>query len=88
MDFKISSVTNTYNVKPANQKKGSTKKQELASSGALEVSDTFKEYQKIQKMVSGAEDVRVDKVNEIKSRIQNGTYKVDLDALANKMLGI
>ena len=66
-----------------------TKRSPYASSAsprdAVEISDFGNAYQVAKKAAQGQEPVREDKVAEIKSQIENGTYNVPLSAVAEKM---
>lgn len=52
----------------------------------VEISDFGKLYQTTKAAVSEAPDVRQDKVAELKSRIDNGTYEVSTESFADKLL--
>ena len=69
----------TYNTQKANK---------TASMGSdqLSISRAAYSYQAAKKAVSEASDVREDKVAELKAKIQNGTYSVNPDDFANKLL--
>ena len=69
----------TYNTQKANK---------TASMGSdqLSISQAAYSYQAAKKAVSEASDVREDKVAELKAKIQNGTYSVNPDDFANKLL--
>ena len=43
--------------------------------------------QRLMKQVQETPDVRLDKVQEIKSMLNNGTYKVSRQDIAKKILG-
>ena len=45
-----------------------------------------KELQKANEQLKEIPDVREDKVNQLKSQIENGTYKVDSEKTADKMV--
>lgn len=53
----------------------------------LEFSQTAKSYQTAKAAVSGAPDIREDKVARIKAQMAAGTYQVDLEAVADKIVG-
>ncbi|MBQ3544356.1 MAG: flagellar biosynthesis anti-sigma factor FlgM [Lachnospiraceae bacterium] len=64
-----------------------TQKTEKASMrDKVEISDFGKVYQTTKKAVNEASDVREDKVADIKSRIDNGSYEVSNEDFANKLL--
>lgn len=60
----------------------STKKN---ASDSIEISTLGKDLQVAKKAVSEAEDVRWDKVNDIKQRMKSGTYNVSCEEVAEKM---
>lgn len=57
-----------------------------ASSSKAEISDKAKEFAKAHAAASAAPDVREDKIAEIKRRLESGNYKIDSDAIADKMI--
>ena len=69
----------TYNTQKSNR---------TASMGndQLSISQAGYSYQTAKTAVAGASEVREDKVAELKARIQNGTYSVDPEDFANKLL--
>ena len=69
----------TYNTQKAN-------KSASMGSDQLSISQTGYSYQTAKAAVSEASDVRVDKVAQLKAQIQNGTYSVDPDDFATKLL--
>ena len=44
-------------------------------------------YEFAKQAVDSAPDIREDKVEDIKNRLDNGTYDVSVEALANKIIG-
>lgn len=68
----------------------STKK--IKSSGkagrpdSVEISKIGRDYQAAKAAAEKAPDIRVDRVADIKKRMEAGTYKIDMDALAGKLL--
>lgn len=63
-------------------------KKNVASMGSdqLSISQAGYSHQVAKAAVSEASDVREDKVAKLKAQIQNGTYSVNPDDLANKLL--
>ena len=45
------------------------------------------EFAKAVKLVSQVDDVRIDKINELKDRIKAGTYNIDGKLVADKIIG-
>ena len=56
-------------------------------SDQLSISQTAYSYQSAKAAVSEAPDVRADKIARLKAQIQAGTYSVDPEDFANKLLG-
>lgn len=52
----------------------------------IKISDKGAEYQFALKKAMEASDFRVDKVNELKAKVQSGTYNVSAREIANKMV--
>ncbi|CAH2211877.1 flagellar biosynthesis anti-sigma factor FlgM [Tepidibacter aestuarii] len=52
----------------------------------IEISQQGKDYQFAIDALKDVEDIREDKVNDIKIRIENGTYTVDKHKLAKSMI--
>ena len=50
------------------------------------LSDTAKKIQETQTQLKAIPDVREDKVAQLKEQIENGTYKIDEEKIADKML--
>jgi negative regulator of flagellin synthesis FlgM len=50
------------------------------------ISDAAKRIQEAQKQIQAIPDVRAEKVAEIKSQIENGTYQINADQIAGKMI--
>ena len=57
-----------------------------AQSDKVEISNFGREMQIAKQAVKGASDVREDVVAKYKAMIQNGTYDVDADSFADKLL--
>lgn len=53
----------------------------------VDLSTLAKDIQQAKKALSEVPDVREDKVQEIKNRIEKGTYNVSGEAIAGKMVG-
>jgi len=46
------------------------------------------EVGKTMELITNAPDKRIDKINDIKSQIQDGTYKIDYDLTAEKVINV
>lgn len=64
---------------------------QLAASSALtekvQLSSRAKDIQQIKQIVDQASDLREDKIRELKSRIDNGSYLVNAEKVAEKIVG-
>ena len=74
-------VQNTYNNTQRSGKSASM------GSDQLSISSAGYSHQMAKSAVSEASDVREDKIAKLKAQIQAGTYSVDPEAFANKLLG-
>lgn len=86
---KIGNINNIIEPKKTKSVSGS---KELKQSDSVQISSEAKsaaETAKIMQTVQSAPDIRVDRVNEIKEKIANGTYNFDdnkvLDMVADKI---
>ena len=70
----------------ANNIKETAKSKRAGFSDTLEISQAGKDYQIAKQAIAHTADVREDKVNEIKQRMEAGTYEVSIDAVADKLV--
>ena len=56
------------------------------SAASVEVSSTAQEVQQVKKLISQLPDVREDRVQALKSQIQNGTYQVSGSDIADLII--
>ncbi|MBQ0042012.1 MAG: flagellar biosynthesis anti-sigma factor FlgM [Lachnospiraceae bacterium] len=72
-----------------NAKKPAAVKKDVKTSFAdqVQISSLGKDIQTAKSAVASAADVREDKIADIKNRINNGTYDVDMDDFASKLIG-
>lgn len=73
------------------QRNDPSRKRELDSQtgthAKVEIPNAVRDFAKIKKAVDQAPEMdNTDKIARLKSQIQGGTYKVDYDALADKIL--
>lgn len=68
------------NIEQAKRAEGSS------PSARAEISDKGKEFAKVHAAASSAPDVREERIAELKRRIAGGDYKVDSEAVADKMI--
>ena len=50
------------------------------------ISDAAKRIQEAQKQIQAIPDVRADRVAELRNQIENGTYEINADKIAGKMI--
>ncbi|SFQ42301.1 anti-sigma-28 factor, FlgM family [Lachnospiraceae bacterium XBB1006] len=67
--------------KAAYQKTGS-----YGNADQLQISQTGKDYQIAKQAVAGASEVREDLVAQMKEKVANGSYHVDVEDFASKLL--
>ncbi len=77
---KISQVYQTNVAKNTNKTVGSS------ASDQVEISRIGKDYQVAKKAVAVTPDVRMDKVNEIKARMESASYNISAEEIANKIV--
>lgn len=76
-------ISRTYGVKEKYKTKAAAK-----TNGAdkVEISDFGRELHVAKQAVAAAPDVRADRVAELKSRIEDGTYSVSGESFADKLI--
>lgn len=76
--------------KQAGEKSGKDRAGEVrdarGNSANVEISDTARLMRKATDVVNGAPDVRAEKVAALKKAIQEGTYRVDAEKVAEKVI--
>lgn len=81
----FSQMQQMYNIsKPTGQTRGAAGN--VSFKDKLNISETGKDLQVAKEAVQAAPDVRMDKVNYYKDLIANGSYSVDSEDFADKML--
>jgi negative regulator of flagellin synthesis FlgM len=76
-------VSQLYN---SNKIKSTVKAREGSYSDKLEISKLGKDYQAARQVIGQAPDVREDLIREIKQKLDNGTYQVSNEAVADKLI--
>ena len=79
----MSEISQLYQV---NSKRKKTEKSASYTKDSVELSEFGRDLQVAKQAVSQAEDVREDRVQELKTQMANGTYNVPMSALADKLL--
>lgn len=77
---KISQIYQSNSVKKVNAVNG------VKAKDKVEISRIGRDYQVAKTAVNQTEDVRQDKINEIKNRLASGTYDVTAKELVDKLV--
>ncbi len=77
---KVSQLYSTNNVKKT------AKPSKTGFSDKLEISQTGLDYRVAKQAVTQASDAREDRVNEIKKRIESGTYNISMEEVAERIV--
>ncbi|WFD10044.1 flagellar biosynthesis anti-sigma factor FlgM [Tepidibacter hydrothermalis] len=85
--MKINGVSNIHKVMNAYKANKSQNINKVSlKEDKIEISQKGKDYQIAMDALKNVEDVREDKVNDIKIRIENGTYTIDKHNIAKSMI--
>ena len=84
--MRIDAVNRVSQLYQANSTKKVAKQTRTEKYDSVQISQLGKDYQVAKAAVAGTPDVRTDLVNDIKTRMQNGTYDVSMEMLADKLL--
>ncbi len=57
-----------------------------ASSDRVQLSKDYQDMAQAQKAISGSGEIRTEKVQQIVNQLNSGTYKINPDEIAGKML--
>lgn len=77
---KVTEIYRTSNMK------NTTKTKSSSFSDKLEISQAGKDYQVAKQVVTRTPDVRETTVNDIKERMEAGTYNVTVEDVADKLV--
>ena len=58
----------------------------VTKTDTLNISDAAKEIQEVRKELDSLPEVRAEKVAELKNQIENGTYEIKSEEIAEKMI--
>lgn len=83
---KVPPIQNTAYVKQAKKTTEAEPANPVAKGDQVELSAKAKELQAAREAIGKMEDVDNEKVARIKAQIKAGTYKVDADKIAGKMI--
>jgi len=79
----MSEISQLYQVSGTRKK---TEKTSVYTKDSVEISGFGRDLQIAKQAVAQAEDVRQDRINELKASMANGTYNVPMGAVADKLL--
>ena len=79
----MSEVTQLYQVNSTRKK---TEKSSGYSKDSVEISSFGRDIQIAKQAVAQTEDIRTEKIQQLKNSIANGTYNVPMSVLADKLL--
>jgi flagellar biosynthesis anti-sigma factor FlgM len=57
-----------------------------STSDRVQLSQNYTNLANVQKSISGTDNIRTDKVQQIQNQLASGTYQIDAGAIAGKML--
>ena len=84
--MRIDAINRVSQLYQANSTKKVAKANNTQKYDSVQISQMGKDYQVAKAAVAATPDVRTDLVNDIKSRLENGTYDVSMEMLADKLL--
>lgn len=84
--MRIDAINRVSQLYQANSTKKVAKSNNAEKFDSVQISQMGKDYQVAKAAVAATPDVRTDLVNDIKSKLQNGTYDVSMEMLADKLL--
>lgn len=84
--MRIDAVNRVSQLYQANSTKKVAKQNRTEKYDSVQISQMGKDYQVAKAAVAATPDVRTDLVNDIKTRMQNGTYDVSMEMLADKLM--
>lgn len=83
--MKISSISQLYQIYEAKSVAPGKKSVSESKKDNVNVSEQAKEFQTALKAAMSSPSVREDKVNDIKNRIDNGSYNISAEDIADKI---
>ena len=82
IDAYVNQVHDKNKVDPSNNKTDKA----AAKTDTVVISDAAKRIQEIRNQLDEIPDVREDKVAQLRNQIENGTYKINADKIAEKII--
>ena len=84
--MRIDAMSEISQLYQANSVRKKTDKPASYSKDSVEISSFGRDLQIAKQAIAQAEDIRTEKVQELKTSMANGTYNVPMSALADKLL--
>jgi len=84
--MRIDAVNRVSQLYQANSTKKVAKQTRTERYDSVQISQMGKDYQVAKMAVAAAPDVRTDLVNDLKEKLNNGTYDLSMGKLADKLL--
>lgn len=84
--MRINTVNNVSQIYQANSAARYNQMNKTTSKDSLEISSVAKDLQAALNAVKQSEDVRLDRVNELKKQMDSGTYQVSNKEVADKLV--
>lgn len=84
--MRIDSVNRIYNAYTAQMAAGAKGAEKVKGKDEVDLSTQAKDFTSVKRILSDIPEVREDKVQDIKKRIENGTYNVSSKDVASKIL--
>lgn len=84
--MRIDAINRIYDSYKAQSTTASNKIDKTSSKDEVTLSSEAKDFTTITKLLSEVPDVRTDKVEEIKNRMNSGNYNVKAEEVAGKIL--
>ncbi len=82
----IDAYVNQVNNKTSSRSVSEQSGKPAIKADTVDISDTAKKIQEAKSHLENIPDIREEKVAELKSQIENGTYEINADKIASKML--
>ncbi|NLM87729.1 MAG: flagellar biosynthesis anti-sigma factor FlgM [Syntrophomonadaceae bacterium] len=82
----VQNLLQVYNKNKSVNRVGSASTAKSIKRDALAISDESRIKQKVMQAIRQTDDVRLEKVEELKERISAGTYTISEDEVAEKMI--
>ncbi len=84
--MRIDAYNKISQIYQTNAVKKTTKTAGAVAADQVEISRAAKDYQVARQSVANLQDVRTDKINDIKGRMESGTYNISMEEVADKLV--